>query len=200
MVRGSTVAYQPKVSICIPTYNRAPYLHLALGSALNQDYDDFEVVISDDNSTSEIRDYLSSVKDERLRVVRPGRHLEMSENWGFCVNQSRGEYFSILSNDDLLLASYVSRLAAKLKSYPSAAIVYCAAQLIDENGREIGIERHVGGGFLRKGSDEIKRFIRGAGCVLPSMMIRRDCYESAGGFGSWGIVGDWDLELRLLRT
>lgn len=190
----------PKLSICIPTYNQGQYLPLAVESALAQDYDNIEVVISENYSTDETPDYLAILTDKRVRVIRPERHLAMAENWRFCISHSQGDYISVLSSDDVLLPGYTRKLSAVLDAYPSAAFAYCAAQLIDEYGKIIGVERHIGGSFFRKGSDELKRFIRGAGCVFPTMMIRRDCYKRSGGFGTWRIVGDWDLELRLLQT
>src|SRR5713226_5637047 len=71
----------PKVSICIPTYQQAPYIRQAVESALSQEFDDFEVVISDDQSTDDVRSYLLSLNDGRLRIVRPRHHLTMAENW-----------------------------------------------------------------------------------------------------------------------
>ena len=191
---------QPKVSICIPTYNHGQYLRLAVESALAQDYDNLEVVISDNFSTDETPDYLATLADKRVRVVRPKRHLTMDENWRFCISHNQGDYINVLSSDDLLLPSYARKLSAVLHSYPSAVFAYCAVQLINENGKMLGEERHIGGSFFRKGSDELNRFIRGAGCVFSTMMIRRDCYERVGGFATWRIVGDWDLELRLLQV
>ena len=190
----------PKVSICIPTYHQAPYMRQAVESALSQEFDDFEVVISDDQSTDDVRSYLLSLNDGRLRIVRPRHHLSMAENWAFCVSQSHGTYVNVLSNDDVLYPSYGKKLSSILDAHPEVAFAYCGAELISEAGRSVGVERHVGGSFVRRGSDEIGRFIQGAGCVFPTVMIRRDCYEKVGGFGSWGIVGDWDLELRMLRT
>ena len=190
----------PQVSICIPTYHQAPYIRQAVASALSQEFDDFEVVISDDQSTDDVRSYLLSLNDGRLRIVRPRHHLSMAENWAFCVSQSHGTYFNILSNDDVLYQSYATKLSSMLDAHPEVAFAYCGAELISEAGMSVGVERHVGGSFVRSGSDEIGRFIRGAGCVFPTVMIRRHCYEKAGRFGSWGIVGDWDLELRMLRT
>lgn len=191
---------QVKVSICVPTYNQGQYLRLAVESALAQNYDNMEVVISDNHSTDDTSDYLAALIDRRARVVRPEKHLAMAENWWFCASQSRGEYINILSSDDCLLPDYAGKLSTVLDTHPSAAFAYCPAQLINECGAVIGVERHIGGSFFRKGSDELKRFIRGAGCVFPTMMIRRDCYERAGGFATWDIVGDWDLELRLLQV
>src|SRR5438132_10829218 len=124
----------------------------------------------------------------------------MAENRAFCVSQSHGTYVNVLSNDDVLYPSYAKKLSSILDAHPEVAFAYCGAELISEAGRSVGVERHVGGSFVRRGSDEIGRFIRGAGCVFATVMIRRDCYEKVGGFGCWGIVGDGDLELRMLRT
>src|SRR5437867_5745250 len=190
----------PKVSICIPTYQQAPYIRQAVESALSQGFEDFEVVISDDQSTDDVRNYLLSLNDGRLRIVRRRHHLSMAENWAFCVSQSHGTYVNVLSNDDVLYPSYAKRFSSILDAHPEVAFAYCGAELINEAGKSVGVERHVGGSFVRSGGDEIGRFIRRAGCVFPTVMIRRACYEKVGGFGSWGIVGDWDLELRMLRT
>lgn len=191
---------QPKVSICIPTYNQAEYLRFSVQSALAQKFDNLDIVISDNHSSDGTLKYLSTLTDERVHVVRPPQHLPMADHWRFCVSQSTGDYFNLLSSDDVLLHQYVSKLAALLCKYPTAAFAYCAAQIIDEHGKFSGTERHVGGDFFRRGEDELNRFIRGAGCVFTSMLIRRDHYERVGGFKSWTIVGDWELELRLIQV
>src|SRR3989442_10118635 len=183
----------PQVSICIPTYHQAPYIRQAVASALSQEFDDFEVVISDDQSTDDVRSYLLSLNDGRLRIVRPRHHLSMAENWAFCVSQSHGAYVNVLSNDDVVYPSYAKKLSSILDANPEVAFAYCGAELISEAGRTGGVERHVGGSFVRRGSDEIGRFIRGAGCGLATGMFRRDCYEKFGGVGNWGLGVDRDL-------
>src|SRR5207245_3094771 len=108
----------PKVSICIPTYQQAPYIRQAVESALNQEFDDFEVVISDDQSTDDVRSYLLSLNDGRLRIVRPRHHITMAENWAFCVSQSHGTYANILSNDDVLYPRYAKKLTVIIDANP----------------------------------------------------------------------------------
>src|SRR6266849_2891943 len=100
----------PKVSICIPTYQQAPYIRQAVESALSQEFDDFEVVISDDQSTDDVRSYLLSLNDGRLRIVRPRHHLSIAENWAFCVSQSQGTYVNALLNHEVLYPSYGKKL------------------------------------------------------------------------------------------
>jgi len=195
-----------KVSICIPTYNQAGYIRAALESALAQTLGDIEVVVSDNHSTDGTREYLESVGDARVRVVRPNRHVSASENFEFCSAAARGEYMSILCSDDLLTPAYAETMAGILDAHPNVAFAYSAIGWIDENGSPRGVERHLGGSFLHKGTDELRRFLKGAGCNFPTVMIRRTAYEAVGGYSRGSVLPDavcildWDLELRLLEV
>lgn len=193
-----------KVSICIPTYNQVQYIRGALESALGQTLRDLEVVVSDNHSTDGTREYLESVRDPRLRVVRPERHVSANENFEFCSAAARGEYLSILCSDDLVRPAYAETMASILDAHPNVVFAYSAIEWIDENGNTKGVERHIGGSFLHTGTEELKRFFKGAGCNFPTILIRRSAYESVGGFSRGSILPDavcildWDLELRLL--
>jgi len=196
----------PKVSICIPTYNQAQYLGIAVRSALAQDLEDVEVVVSNNHSNDETAEYLSSIQDERIRVVKPARHLNKAQHFDFCISCSSGQYINVLCSDDRLLPSYARKLAGVLDEHSSAAFAYSAAFIVEEERGTQHIERHVTGSFVRKGEDEIGRFIKGAGCVFPTIMMRRQCYDLTGGFSSrcdagrnWSELIDWDLQLRLIR-
>ena len=195
---------RPMLSICIPTYNQAQYLPLSIGSALAQDFDSFEVVVSDNLSTDGTADYLNSITDPRVRVVRPDRHMTRGEHFDFCVSRSSGRYITVLCSDDILFPSYAKKMTSALEEHPTAAFGYSAASIFDEDRQVHYAERHVTGSFYHKGSDEMRRFLRNAGCVFPTMMMRREQYIRSGGFcvGTSGTemesVIDWDLQLRLL--
>lgn len=65
----------PKVSVIIPCYNREDSVREAVDSVLSQDYDNFDVIAVDDNSTDGTLDVLNSIKDSRLRIVsNPGNN------------------------------------------------------------------------------------------------------------------------------
>lgn len=178
----------------------------AVASALKQDCEDIEVVVSENHCTDGTREYLESILDPRLRVVRPPEHLPVAKNFNFCASQARGRYLSFLSSDDVLEPAFASKLSTLLDMAPGAAFAYCASSLVDGNGRVIGLERHVGGSFHRNGRKELRRFIAGSRCVFDTMMIRRECYEKSGGLGIprkgayFRELPDWDLDLRLLMT
>src|SRR5689334_18057331 len=125
---------EPKLSICIPTYNQIQFIRPAVESALAQLYGSYEVVVSDNHCTDGTSEYLASLKDDRLRVVRPPEHLPVAKNFDFCYNQSRGELINFLSSDNVLDPEYASKIVPFLLKHPTAAFAYCGATLIDGEG------------------------------------------------------------------
>ena len=95
----------PKISILIPTYNRAHYLVDAIESSLAQDYPNFEVIVSDNNSadgTQEcVKKYLS---DPRLRYYKNDTNLGGGPNYKKLLYEyATGEYGKFLTDDDYLI-------------------------------------------------------------------------------------------------
>ncbi len=69
-----------KVSVCIPTYNRANLLHYAVNSVLNQTYNDFELIITDDGSKDNTAEVVSQWNDSRIRYIRHPQNIGKSNN------------------------------------------------------------------------------------------------------------------------
>ncbi len=93
----------PFFSIVIPTRGRPELLRDALASALFQDFDDFEVVISDncnDDRTQKVLDEFHS--HDRLRCIRPERLLPMPDHWEFASKQANGTYVLLLTDRSVL--------------------------------------------------------------------------------------------------
>ncbi len=187
----------PKVSICIPTYNQAQYLEECVEGALNQTFKDIEVVVSVNHCTDDTTQILGSFCDSRLKIVKPDRFLSTTDNFAFCVAESHGPYFNFISSDDVLLPEFVESQYRILNKYPNVAFVHSAAQLINGNGKLIGFEKSIHRSFVRKGSEELKRYIYGPKCAGNSSLIRRSAFIAAGGFGNLS-VNDWELWIRLL--
>jgi glycosyltransferase involved in cell wall biosynthesis len=94
----------PKVSVLIPTYNRAKFLAACLDSVLAQDYQNIEVLISDnhssDNTPDIIKKYLS---DSRVRYYRNETNMGVVANWKRLVYEhATGDYGKLLCDDDYL--------------------------------------------------------------------------------------------------
>lgn len=189
----------PKVSICIPTYNQRPeFLRNCIQSALNQKYDSFEVVVSDNHSIDYVRDVLAGFRDARLRVIKPPAHLNASGNFAFCASQSVGEYLCFLSSDDLMYPDCCSSLAGMLDANPNVAFAHCAVDLIDEKGKKIGLGRSNHQSFIRKGIHELQRYVWKNCDAFAGIHIRRTAYEAAGGFeDDLERALDWYLSIKL---
>jgi len=129
----------PKVSVVVPTYNRAQYMRTAVQSVLDQTCDDFEVVLIDDGSsddTPEVGQRLSK-SDVRVRYIRNEQNLGLVENWKKGVQETRGDYFCILGDDDVLEPEFLDRLVEPLEERPDVALSFCDHWLIDEDGRTL---------------------------------------------------------------
>jgi len=137
---SKSISAAPKITIGIPTLNRRSYLMLALESALAQTYSNIEVIVSDNASTDDTLEYLAAITDPRLRVLRQSQNIGMVGNFNATLDAATGEFFLLLSDDDLLAPAAIERLSAPILQPPatlsSAAIgiVWCNCTIIDSKG------------------------------------------------------------------
>lgn len=92
----------PKVSVCIPTYNNADTLAQAIESALNQSFEVYEVIITDNASNDNTEQVVNSFDDGRISYFRNTKNIGMVGNWNRCFDLSKGQYVLILHADDVL--------------------------------------------------------------------------------------------------
>lgn len=92
-----------RFSVVIPTRDRVETLAYAIRTCLKQDFDSYEVVVSDNGTGPAAQCLVDGFGDERLRYCRTGRTLAMSDSWEFAVSQATGEYVIVIGDDDGLL-------------------------------------------------------------------------------------------------
>lgn len=125
-----------RFSIIIPAYRRR-FLAEAVRSALAQDRDDLEVLVYDDASPERLEELMGGLGDPRLRYHRGERNLgaaDPSAAWNQALQLARGEYITLLGDDDLLDSNYLEEMDALIKRQPEADIYRCRLRLIDEAG------------------------------------------------------------------
>ncbi|MDH5359388.1 MAG: glycosyltransferase [Gammaproteobacteria bacterium] len=89
---------QPFFSILIPTKNRSHLVSTAIESVLNQSFDDFEIIIADnDDNSSATKNVVSNFNDIRIKYIRTGG-LSMVENWEAARNNSSGKFITVLED------------------------------------------------------------------------------------------------------
>jgi glycosyltransferase involved in cell wall biosynthesis len=123
-----------KFTVLIPTRNRLEYLKLAVESVRRQDYEDWELVISDNRSDQPIGEYVASLADERIVYSRSEESLPVTENWNRALDLSHGDYVLMLGDDDALLPGYFRRMARLTERFDAPDAVYTKAVLLTYPG------------------------------------------------------------------
>lgn len=122
---------QPRYSVIMPLYNKAPYIRKALESIVAQTYKDFELIIIDDGSTDDslnvANEYIKSAicnlksKIENIRIISQlNSGVAVARNTG--VNQSRGEFLCFLDADDWWELNFLEELDKLIAEYPDAGL------------------------------------------------------------------------------
>ena len=114
------------LSICIPTYNRLPFLKDLLPAVLGQvdsDRDEVEVVVSDNASTDDTADYLRSLSNQRLRWWTNETNIGGDRNFLKCVAEAKGEYVWLFGDDDIMPAGAVGMVLDFLRQHHAALLI-----------------------------------------------------------------------------
>ena len=106
----------PRFSIVVPTRERAETLHYALQSFLDQDFEDYEVVVHDNCSSAATRDVVESFRSARLKYFRSETPLAMTDSWERALSFANGEYVTVIGDDDAILSHALRILADLLRS------------------------------------------------------------------------------------
>src|SRR5204863_7515060 len=96
----------------IPTRERAETLQYSLRTCVEQGFDDYEIVVCDNCSSPATREVVEACTSPRVRYVRADRPLAMSANWELAVSHARGEYVTVLGDDDGLMPYALRELDA----------------------------------------------------------------------------------------
>jgi GT2 family glycosyltransferase len=189
----------PKISLCVPTYNRADLLVQCVSTLLEQTAQDFEVVVVDDCSTDETTTVVGQFAgDPRFRFFRNASNLGQQGNENRCLEVARGEYIAICHDDDFYVARFAEACGAFLDAHPSVGFVHCGYHVTDTAG--VPISR-----FLAYPTDRViaaeKSFVeflwQSHNVAFSTVMARRRAYDAVGGFRDGFICGDYDMWLRM---
>lgn len=133
--KGAGQSGTPLVSILIPTHNRPEYFELALKSALAQDYENIEIIISD-NSDDEITQTLIAPYLDKYPYICYSRvpGYAVMDNFNNCLELAEGEYINFLMDDDLFHPEKIKRMMAYMLTQPNVGLVTSFRQLIDGEG------------------------------------------------------------------
>lgn len=169
----------PKVSVIIPTYNRADLLPRAVNSVLAQTYSDLEIIIVDDCSPDDTREVIARFSDLRIRSFRHERNKGLSAARNTGIANARGEYIAFLDDDDEYLPSKLEEQVELLNtSSNDVGLVYGWLNWIDgSSGRVLESRRSAMQGDI---FDEA--LAMNGPSSPPSWLARSSVIREVGGF------------------
>lgn len=128
-----------KVSILIPCYNSEKYLAEAINSAINQNWPNLEIIISDNHSSDHSIEIAKryAKQDSRIRVIENNRNLGPARNWLNLAKSAQGDIVALLFSDDILDPDYLKFLVPSLNE-PDVGFAFSSAWMIDEFNRTLG--------------------------------------------------------------
>ena len=182
----------PKVSVIIPSYNRAGFLEEAIESVLSQDYENFELIVVDDGSTDETRNIVKEYAERITYLYQDNSGVSCARNMG--IKRSSGEYIAFLDSDDKWLPNKLSCQIEFFAANTHALICHTEEIWIRKGIRVNPMKKH------KKYSGMIFEQVLPLCIVSPSsVMIKRDLFfEKIGLFDeSLPACEDYDLWLRI---
>jgi glycosyltransferase involved in cell wall biosynthesis len=186
----------PAVSVILPTFNRAKYLRLAVGSVFAQSFADWELIIADDGSGDEVREYLRGLTDPRVRVCRLEHSGNPSRVRNAAIRVARGATLAFLDSDDIWDPTKLETQTRRLDARPRSRWSYTGCNRIDEVGRPI-IDG-VGPPALPEGWIAASLLRLETSIAMPTVMARRDLFGEVGGFDEEQRFGEYhDLCVRM---
>ncbi len=186
----------PKVSIILPTYNRAYIIEKAIQSVLNQTYQDFELIIVDDGSTDNTEEIIKKLqeKDKRIRYIKleTNKGAAAARNEGIKI--AHGKYITFQDSDDEWLPEKLEKQMKIFETTPEDIIVYTGFWRIDGDEKtyipDINISNREG--YIHK------ELLKGNFVGTPSILLKKETLEKVALFDEClQRFQDWDLVFRL---
>jgi glycosyltransferase involved in cell wall biosynthesis len=189
-----------RITVGVPTRNRAGLLKRAVESVLSQSYSDIEVIVSDNASTDSTVESMEEIGDPRLRLLRQDENVGMIANFNNCLRNAAGEFFLMLSDDDLLEPGALARFADALHSPPAGmesrdiGIVWCPCTIISAEGDVLWVSDK--GPAVEKSASLVAGLLDGSrGPRFCGIMVRTADAQAVGGYdpkhGAICDVGNW---------
>lgn len=186
----------PIVSVILPTYGRLPLLREAVASVIGQTFSDWELIVVDDGSTDDTREYLEAIDDPRVRPLRL-EHRGITSARSSGLRLACGKWVAFLDSDDLWLPRKLELQLRRLAVQPACRWSYTGYSLIDTEGAPLPersnlLPQPVSGYIL----ESVLRFK--ISTPVQTMLAQRSLIEEIGGFdASIPFLSDYDFALRL---
>lgn len=187
----------PLVSVVIPAYNHARYIKQCIESVIAQDYANIELIVIDDGSSDDsvvvIESMASTCRNRFVRYeFRSRPNKGQAETLNEALEWAEGEYFSMLSSDDVMLPEKTSKLLAYISAEDDVAGVFSGFEYIDGDGQLMGAETHPETYFTFDDVLAHRHYLQ-----TCTQLLRTECLRATGGYLEGCYIEDWYMCLKL---
>jgi len=189
----------PVISIVLPTFNRAKTIGRAINSLLEQTYQDYEIIIVDDASEDETEEIVKGFADEKTRYIRCKQNKGPGAARNLGIQESRGKFIAFQDSDDEWLPEKLEKqIKVFFAAEPELGVVYSDMARITKDGSEIYYKSPI----IQQDRiiDPVTKYYAVYGIGIQSTLIRKECFEKAGGFNENFLrFEDGELFIRLSK-
>lgn len=202
----------PTVSVLVKAYNHAAYIGRTIESVLEQSFQDFEIVVTDDGSTDGTAAAVARYNDPRIRMDVLPENRGISGAMNATIARAKGRYLAILNSDDWALPNRLKQQVEFLEANPHVSLVFGMPRTVDETGQPrqsfFDFEQSL---RLEAASPNtwLKHFFEAGNCLCaPTAMIRSEVYKNVGlydvrltnlqDFDMWIRICMANFEIRIL--
>ncbi len=156
------------ISVVIPTYNRADFILKTLNSILDQEYQNFEVIIVDDGSTDNTLQLLEKVEDPRLKII-PIKNSERAAARNRGAEAATGAYVNFFDSDDLALRNHLSTAVQTIIKFNSPEVFHLNFEIRDTENNHVKTGR-----IYKEGETANDRLVMENTFSCNGVFVRRD--------------------------
>lgn len=186
------MSFPPRISVIMPVFNEAEFVHDAIQSILDQTFADFEFIIIDDGSTDATLPIIQSFQDPRIRcIIQENKGLTRSLNNGLSL--ATGQYIARMDGNDISLTNRFKMQVDFLDTHCETGLVGAFYFNIDQNGKLVKK-------YTYQTEDQVIRKILLTDCPFchSLVMFRKLCVDAVGGYrDKIGPAEDYDLWFRI---
>lgn len=191
----------PKISVCIPSYNHQDYIAKTIQSILDQSFQDFEIIISDDNSSDNTVAIAKTFTDSRIKVITNIINQGPSINSNIAIANSSSELIALIASDDIMHKDRLAKTFDAINLSEDIGAVFTWIEAIDQNNQIIDCD--IVSIFNKEsdcGIEAIRKFFyEGNFLCAPSCLIRKDVIESCEYFNPLLLqLQDFEMWIKIL--
>ncbi|PGS45139.1 hypothetical protein COC58_00160 [Bacillus cereus] len=186
------------VSVLMTTYNeKVEWIEAAIDSLLNQTYKDIEIIIAADNpKEDQIIKLLNSYNERfnQIKIIVNKKNMGLACSLNECFKIAKGKYIARMDADDVSEKDRIELQVKELKENSHIHLITASCKYINEYNELIG-EQSTGA----KGPLQVKRGLKYINFIIhPSWLMRREVYETLGGYRQFECSQDYDFLLRMV--